>query len=120
MSVHPRSIIELLEIELPIIQAPMLGIVTAEMIIGVAEAGGLGSLPASHLSAEGALNIFSEIRRRTSKPINVNFLYHESPARNSACEDAWVQRLTPYYTELGLAFDAARPGMLVPAFGITH
>jgi len=120
MSIYPRPITELFEIELPIIQAPMLGIVTAEMIIGVAEAGGLGSLPASHLGAEEALNIFSEIRRRTSKPINVNFLCHESPARNSACEDAWVQRLTPYYAELGLAFDAGRPSIPVPAFGSAH
>ena len=120
MSIYPRPITELFEIELPIIQAPMLGIVTAEMIIGVAEAGGLGSLPASHLGAEEALNIFSEIRRRTSKPINVNFLCHESPARNSACEDAWVQRLIPYYAELGLAFDAGRPNIPVPAFGSAH
>jgi nitronate monooxygenase len=43
------------------------------------------------------MNIFSEIRRRTSKPINVNFLCHNSPTRNSACEDTWVQCLTPYY-----------------------
>jgi NAD(P)H-dependent flavin oxidoreductase YrpB (nitropropane dioxygenase family) len=45
MSIYPRSITELFAIEVPIIQAPMLGIVTAEMIIRVAEAGGLGSLP---------------------------------------------------------------------------
>ena len=109
MNLYPRAITELFKIEVPIIQAPMLGVVTAEMIVGVAEAGGLGSLPASHLSAEEARSIFSEMRRRTSKPINVNFLCHESPERNQACEDAWVQRLTPYYAELSLASDPRCP-----------
>ena len=117
MNLYPRAITELFKIEVPIIQAPMLGVVTAEMIIGVAEAGGLGSLPAAHLSAEEARCIFSEMRRRTSKPINVNFLCHESPERNQACEDAWVQRLTPYYAELSLASDPSAPSVLVPAFG---
>ena len=120
MNLYPRAITELFKIEVPIIQAPMLGVVTAEMIIGVAEAGGLGSLPASHLSAEEARCIFSEMRRRTSKPINVNFLCHESPERNPACEDAWVQRLTPYYAELSLASDPSAPSVLVPAFGSAH
>jgi nitronate monooxygenase len=120
MNLYPRAIAELFKIEVPIIQAPMLGVVTAEMIIGVAEAGGLGSLPASHLGAEEARSIFSEMRRRTSKPINVNFLCHESPERNPACEDAWVQRLTPYYAELSLASDRDAPSVLVPAFGSAH
>ena len=88
MSIPPQSITEMFGIEVPIILAPMLGVVTAEMIAEVAEAGGLGSLPASHLSAEQARSIFSEIRRRTSKPINVNFLCHQSPERDTATEDA--------------------------------
>jgi nitronate monooxygenase len=59
----------------------MLGVVTAEMIVGVAEAGGLGSLPASHLSAEEARCIFSEMATADVEAINVNFLCHESPER---------------------------------------
>lgn len=120
MSAYPRSITELFGIEVPIIQAPMLGIVTTEMIIGVAEAGGLGSLPASTLLADEARSIFFEIRRRTSKPINVNFLCHESPERNRAREDAWVARLTPYYAELGLAPNPIPPGTPVPSFSSAH
>jgi nitronate monooxygenase len=120
MSAYPRSITELFKIEVPVIQAPMLGIVTAEMIIGVADAGGLGSLPASHLRSEEARGVVSGIRRRTSKPINVNFLCHGSPERNPACEDAWVQRLAPYYAELGLASDSSPLGIPVPAFGSAH
>jgi nitronate monooxygenase len=120
MSVHSRSITELFKIEFPIVQAPMLGIVTTEMIVAVAEAGGLGSLPASHLSAEETRNILSEIRRRTSKPINVNFLCHESPSSDPGCEDAWAQCLRPYYAELGLAFEPDRSSVPLPTFGSTH
>lgn len=70
MSTYPRSITELFGIELPVILAPMLGVVTTAMIVGVAKAGGLGSLAASSLGGEEMRNIFSEIRRQTSKPIS--------------------------------------------------
>jgi nitronate monooxygenase len=120
MHAHPRSITELFGIELPIIQAPMLGVVTAPMVIGVAEAGGLGSLPLTNLSPQAARMMFSEIRQRTSKPVNVNFLCHESPERNPASEDAWIGSLMPYYAELGLASDRSPLGNLVPTFGTTH
>ncbi|WP_424628654.1 NAD(P)H-dependent flavin oxidoreductase [Bradyrhizobium sp. SYSU BS000235] len=120
MSSYPRPITELFGIEVPIIQAPMLGIVTAEMVIRVAEAGGLGSISASHLGAEDARNLFSKIRQRTSKPINVNFLCHESPEGNPACEDAWVQRLASYYAEFGVAFDPGPFRSPIPTFGSAH
>jgi nitronate monooxygenase len=70
--------LKLFGIEVPAIQAPMLGITTSAMIVGVAEAGRLGSLPLSNLSVDEGRSIFSEIRRQTSKPINVNFLCHEA------------------------------------------
>jgi nitronate monooxygenase len=120
MSAHHRSITELFGIEVPIIQAPMLGVVTASMVTGVAEAGGLGSLPLTNLSRQVARIMFSEIRRRTSKPVNVNFLCHQSPERNPASEDAWTRCLIPYYAELGLALDLSLRGILVPAFGAAH
>jgi nitronate monooxygenase len=120
MTVYPRSITELFGIEVPIIQAPMLGIVTTSLIVGVAEAGGLGSLPLSNRGLEEARSIFSEIRRLTSKPINVNFLCHDAAERNPACEDAWVQSLMPYYAELGLDSELNSPSISLPAFGNTH
>jgi nitronate monooxygenase len=38
MTAYPRRILELFGIEVPVIQAPMLGVTTSAMIIGVAEA----------------------------------------------------------------------------------
>jgi nitronate monooxygenase len=120
MTAYPGSITELFGIELPIIQAPMLGIVTTSLIVGVAEAGGLGSLPLSNLRPDEARSIFSEIRRVTSKPINVNFLCHDAAERNLACEDAWVQCLKPYYAELGLDSEPGSLNIPLPTFGNAH
>jgi nitronate monooxygenase len=120
MSAYPRSITDLFGIDVPIIQAPMLGVVTASMVIGVAQAGGLGSLPLTNLSRQAARIMFSEIRRHTSKPVNVNFLCHDSPERNPASENAWTESLMPYYAELGLASDRSLLGIIIPTFGAAH
>jgi nitronate monooxygenase len=120
MTGYPRAITDLFGIEVPIIQAPMLGVVTASMVIGVSEAGGLGSLPLTNLSRQAARMMFSEIRQRTSKPVNVNFLCHEAPKRNPVSEDAWIGCLMPYYAELGLASDQNLLSILVPTFGTAH
>jgi len=47
-----RRILDLFDIELPIIQAPMAGPGTAELAIAVSDAGGLGSLPCAQLSLQ--------------------------------------------------------------------
>jgi nitronate monooxygenase len=102
-----RRIQELLGIELPIIQAPMAGAVGTEMVVAVAEAGGLGSLPAAMLSAEKLRADLGVVRQRTTRPINVNFFCHTPPAANPAREAAWKRRLEAYYREFGL--DPAAP-----------
>ncbi|WP_345946199.1 hypothetical protein [Bradyrhizobium sp. I71] len=81
----------------------MLGMVTTDMVIGVAEAGGLGSLPASGLNAEQTRSIVREIRRRTPRPLNLNFLCHEAPTRDRRREEAWFPSVSR-----GGALDAAR------------
>ena len=97
-----QRIRELLRIELPIIQAPMAGSVSAEMVIAVAEAGGLGSLPCAMLTLEQARAELGIIRQRTARPINVNFFCHRPPRVDAARETAWRKRLEPYYAEFGL------------------
>ncbi len=97
-----RRILDLLGIELPILQAPMAGPVLADMAVAVAEAGGLGALPAALLDAEGFRSQLGIIRQRTAKPINVNFFCHRPPAPDPTRAAAWKERLAPYYRELGL------------------
>jgi nitronate monooxygenase len=102
-----RRIQELLGVELPIVQAPMAGPVLADMVIAVAEAGGLGSLPCALLDHDGVRTQLGIIRRKTARPINLNFFCHRPPTPDPAREAAWKERLTGYYRELGL--DPAAP-----------
>jgi nitronate monooxygenase len=102
-----RRLIELFEIELPIVQAPMAGAMDFELVVAAAEAGALGSLPCAMLDAAQTREQMSKIRTRTKKPINLNFFCHKQPALNNAREARWRDRLAPYYRELGI--DPAAP-----------
>jgi nitronate monooxygenase len=97
-----NRITKLFGIDLPIIQAPMAGATTPEMVIAASEAGGLGSLPAALYALEQLRAALDQIRAATSKPINVNFFTHASPAPDPAREAAWHSKLLRYYAELGL------------------
>jgi len=74
-----KRLINLFDIELPIIQAPMAGSAFSDMVVAVSEAGGLGSLACALLSVEQARRELEAIRRKTSRPINVNFFCHQHP-----------------------------------------
>src|SRR5262245_26850000 len=95
-------LIDLFGVEFPIVQAPMANSGGVDMAVAVAEAGGLGSFPCAGLSDDKVREGLAAIRSRTSKPINVNFFCHAEPARELAREAAWLDRLVPYYKELGV------------------
>jgi nitronate monooxygenase len=97
-----NRILELFGIELPIIQAPMAGAMSAEMVIAVSEAGGLGSLPCALLSVEQARKELATIRQKTTRPIAVNFFCHTPPQLDPDREALWRERLRAYYAELEL------------------
>jgi nitronate monooxygenase len=97
-----NRILELFDIQLPIIQAPMAGSVFSDMVVAVSEAGGLGSLPCGLLSLEQMRSELGAIRRQTSRPINVNFSCHTPPRADANREKVWKQRLQRYYVEFGL------------------
>ncbi|MCW0234054.1 MAG: nitronate monooxygenase [Ferrovibrio sp.] len=110
MTVWPdRRILDLFGIDLPILQAPMAGATTPQMVIAVCEAGGLGSLPCAMLSHNQTRTALDIIRQATGKPINVNFFCHQPPADDPARLQAWRARLAPYYREFGLDADAPLP-----------
>lgn len=104
-----RRILDLFGIDLPIIQAPMAGPVFSDMVIAVAEAGGLGSLPCATIDTNKIRTELGIIRQRTSKPVNVNFFCHTPPSFDVDREAKWRARLRPYYIEAGLD-----PDMTVP------
>jgi nitronate monooxygenase len=76
----PRTdLIDRLEIEHALLLAPMGGETTPEMVIAVAEAGGLGGLGCSYMSNDKLRDQVAQIRSGTTKPFNLNFLYTPSP-----------------------------------------
>ena len=97
-----RRLIDRFKTEFPIVLAPMAGVMDADLVIAVAQGGGLGSLPCAMLSAEKAREQVNIIRQRVSAPINLNFFCHKAVDADPARETRWRTRLTPYFKELGL------------------
>lgn len=97
-----RRILDLLQIELPILQAPMAGATTPEMAIAVSQAGGLGSIPSAQYSVEQLKQALTQVRAATPRPINVNFFSHTMPPADPAAQMIWRAKLAPYYVELEL------------------
>jgi nitronate monooxygenase len=92
----------LLKIEHPVLLAPMAGAMDVDLAVAVAEGGGLAALPAAMLTPGKLSEQVAAFRGRSDKPINLNFFCHASPVLSNAREDAWRERLTPYYRELGI------------------
>lgn len=105
-----KTLRELLDIELPVIQAPMAGAQGSALTIAVSKAGGLGSLPCAMLSLAALRAELETIRAQTDRPYNVNFFCHTPPAPEPARESAWRQMLAPYYKEFGLNADSRAGG----------
>lgn len=99
-----------LDIDLPILQAPMAGSQGADLAVAVCEAGGLGALPCAMLSPAAMEEELASLRSRTSRPINVNFFCHLPPEPDPAAETRWHQALGPYYREFGLEIDGPPAG----------
>jgi nitronate monooxygenase len=101
---------QLLDIELPIIQAPMAGVQGSELAIAVSNAGGLGSLPCALLSLEAMRRELTAIRAKTRQPFNVNFFCHSPPDPDAMREAAWRAALARYYEEYGIDANSVHAG----------
>jgi nitronate monooxygenase len=102
-----RRLIDLFQVELPILLAPMAGAVDSELAAAVAQAGGLGSLPCAMLDPAKAREQVTAFRACSQAKVNLNFFCHTPPELNNAREVRWRERLAPYYRELGI--DPAAP-----------
>ena len=78
-----RRLVELFEIEHPIVLAPMAGFGTVELAAAVADAGGLGSIGCATMNPHFAVETIARLERLTSKSININFFCHD-PAKAGA------------------------------------
>src|SRR5947208_12517553 len=95
----------LVDVRLPIIQAPMAGVQGSDLAAAVSNAGGLGSLPCALLSLDALRKEIVALSSKTSQPYNINFFCHAQPAPDPTREAEWRAALAPYYEQLGI--DAA-------------
>lgn len=70
---------DILKISYPIVQAPMLGVTTPEMVAEISNNGGLGSLPVGGLSPEKTSALIRKTKELTGQPFAVN-LFTNGPA----------------------------------------
>ncbi len=109
MSTWPnRKLLDLLQIEVPIIQAPMAGSDSVALARGVCSAGALGSLACALLSANEIRDAAREIRQGMARPFNLNFFCHTMEPPASAAKEKWRELLRPHYGRLALDIDAVQ------------
>ena len=87
----------------PIIQAPMAGSTTVELVAAVSNAGGIGSMGYSETPSETIREDAEKIRKLTDKPFNLNFFAHNTPANKLNVIESTRERLQPFYSEVGLS-----------------
>jgi nitronate monooxygenase len=114
-----RRLVELFEIEHPIVLAPMAGLGTVDLAAAVSNAGGLGSIGCAIMAPELIAKTVAELRRLTTKPINLNFFCHDPARPDAARERAWHEKLSCYYRELGIAPATSTPRFDLAPFGDT-
>ena len=69
---NDQRLLHLLDIEHPILQAPMAGSTTPELVAAVNGAGALGSFGAAGSSPAGLRSTIQEIRALTDRPFHIN------------------------------------------------
>lgn len=90
-----------LGIDLPIIQAPMVGVSSPAMAAAVSNAGALGSLGVGATDADGARRMIASFRARSQRSLNVNVFCHSPAKADPAVEAAWLETLRPHFERFG-------------------
>lgn len=100
-SVNTNQLLNLLELDHPLIQAPMVGVSTSQLAAGVASAGALGSLGLGGGDPQVVESTLAELGTLTNRPVNLNFFAHAQPRIDPERERRWLQRLQPLFAALG-------------------
>ncbi len=108
-----HTLVEQLELTLPVVQAPMAGISTAEMVITASNAGFLGSLGAGMMSPEEIEASIRQIKSETTSAFNINlFIIDHLPDYQLDPKD--ILFLQKVYEKLELDF--ILPHQYAPSF----
>jgi nitronate monooxygenase len=96
------TLLEMLSIDLPIIQAPMAGVSSPAMAAAVSNAGALGSLGVGATDAAGARRMIGAVRERSDRSLNVNVFCHQPARADSTLQAAWLEYLRPHFERCGV------------------
>jgi nitronate monooxygenase len=106
------TLLEILGIDLPIIQAPMAGVSSPLLAAAVANAGALGSIGIGATDAAGARRMIEAVREHSQRSLNVNVFCHGPARADPAVDLAWINYLRPYFAQFG----ARPPGQLTEIY----
>jgi nitronate monooxygenase len=84
---NDQRLLDLLDIEHPILQAPMAGSASPELVAAVSGAGALGGFGAAGSSQDGLRSTIREIRALTDRPFNINLF--------NACTEEYDRKARP-------------------------
>lgn len=113
-------ICELFGVTHPIILSPMAGSGGPELANAVSCAGGLGSLPCASLTLDQIREHVTAVRQNTSNSLNLNFFCHEFIEHDGSVEQAWLDKFSPYCTELGMEPTRSAASSNLAPFGEEH
>jgi nitronate monooxygenase len=89
-------------LEIPIVQAPMAGAATPELVAAVSNAGGLGSLPLGFTEPAHVAPLVARVRALTARPFALNLFVDTSAPVEPAVLQRAHDRLRPFREELGI------------------
>lgn len=107
-----KRLLDLLNIEIPIIQAPMAGSDSIALTQAVSSVGALGSLACALLSPDGVRDAVRALRHETTRPFNLNFFCHTMGVPDAAAREKWKSFLRSHYERLNLDIEAVQESRL--------
>ncbi|BAP30267.1 putative 2-nitropropane dioxygenase [Chryseobacterium sp. StRB126] len=87
----PDTISKKLGVKYPVIQAPMFGASTVQMVTAASRADCLGSLALADLSADESIELIRETKKLTDKPFAANIFVHHIPEITEDLKEKFVQ-----------------------------
>src|SRR4051794_23804368 len=89
---------EMLGIAIPVVQAPVGGVSSPELVAAVSNAGGLGTLSMTWRELDAVPTLLRRIKELTPRPFGVNFVLEWNPGeRLDICLDAGVKLVSFFW-----------------------
>src|SRR5947209_3182287 len=107
-----RRLLNLLNIEVPIIQAPMAGSDSVALARAVSSAEALGSLACALLTPDAVREAMRALRDEMPRPFNLNFFCHTMDSPDPDAIERWKSLLRPHYERWGLDIETVKQSRL--------